>query len=104
MGRRAGLVWLSATGTAQTFTTIKSFGILTNVTGYNPRSQLVQGPDGKLYGTTSEGEGIVRGMVFKVEPNGSGFTVLKWFTNSVEGVLPLAGLTLSGTVLYGTTD
>jgi hypothetical protein len=32
----SGLVWLSATATAQTFTTINSFGILTNVTGFNP--------------------------------------------------------------------
>jgi len=41
--------------------------------------------------------------VFKVQPDGSGFTVLKWFTNSVEGTWPFAGVTLSDGVLYGTT-
>ena len=93
-----------ATATAQTFTTLKSFGILTNVTGRNPHSQLVQAPDGTLYGTASEGEGNVYGTVFELQPDGSGFTVLKWFTNSAEGANPRAGLTLTGSTLYGTSD
>src|SRR5690349_15705456 len=91
------------TAHAQTFTTIKSFGILTNVTGFNPQSTLVQGPDGTLYGTARNGESIVAGTVFKVQPDGSGFAVLKWFTNSIDGASPYAGLTLSANVLYGTT-
>ena len=90
------------TSVAQTFSTIRSFGILTNVTGFNPQSQLVQGPDGTLYGTTVYGE--VNGTVFKINGDGSGFTVLKWFTNSVEGANPVAGVTLSGSTLYGTTS
>ena len=104
-----GMGW-SPTSIAQTFTTIKSFGILTNVTGFGPRSQLVQGPDGTLYGTTVDGDGDalgtnghVRGTIFKVQPDGSGFVVLKWLTNSVEGANPYAGVTLSGNTLYGTT-
>ena len=56
--------------TAQTFTTVKSFGILTNVTGFYPQSTLVQGPDGTLYGTARVGEGIIRGTVFKLQPDG----------------------------------
>jgi uncharacterized repeat protein (TIGR03803 family) len=60
---------------AQSFTSVKSFGILTNVTGFGPESQLVQGPDGTLYGTTSRGEGNVRGTVFKVQPDGGGLSV-----------------------------
>jgi uncharacterized repeat protein (TIGR03803 family) len=43
------------------------------------------------------------GTVFKMQPDGSGFTVLKCFTNAVEGMWPFAGLTLSGSTLYGTT-
>jgi uncharacterized repeat protein (TIGR03803 family) len=89
---------------AQIFTTLKSFGIFTNVTGFNPQSTLVQGPDGTLYGTARNGEGVVAGTVFKVQADGSGFTVLKWFTNSVEGANPVAGLVLSDDVLYGTTS
>jgi len=95
---------MSATSTAQTFTVIKSFGILTNVSGVRPFAPLVQGPDGTLYGTTYEGEGDIHGTVFKLWPDGSNFTVLKWFTNSVEGANPHAALTLSGNVLYGTTQ
>src|SRR2546430_1328466 len=41
-----GFTLVITTGQAQVFTTIKSFGILTNVTGFNPLSTLVQGPDG----------------------------------------------------------
>ncbi len=88
--------------TAQSYKVIKSFGVLTNATGLNPYSQLVQGLDGKLYGTANSGDGNVQGTVFKVNSDGSGFTVLKWFTNSVEGANPW-GVTLSGSTLYGTT-
>ena len=100
-----GFVWAAATAPAQTFSVIKNFGsgVLTNVTGLNPYSRLVQGPDGTLYGTTSGGEGDVRGTVFKIQPDGSGFTVLKLLTNSIEGANPYAGLVLSGSLLYGTT-
>jgi len=50
------------TATARTFTTLKSFGfVLTNVTGFNPRSQLAQGADGTFYGTAERGEFSVRG-------------------------------------------
>src|SRR5215471_7089079 len=52
----AGLGLVSAGRVAaQTFTTIKSFGILSKVSGLNPQSTLVQGPDGTLYGTTRRG-------------------------------------------------
>ena len=83
--------------TAQTFTILKSFGSLTNMAGVNPWSQLVQGPDGALYGTTSYGNDSVAGTVFKIQPDGSGFAVLKWFTNSVEGQSPFAGLAFLAT-------
>lgn len=88
---------------AQTFTTLKSFGTLTNMTGTLPQSQLVPGPDGTLYGTASQGPGILKGTVFRLEPNGSNFTVLKWFTNSLDGAAPLGRLILLGNTLYGTT-
>jgi hypothetical protein len=56
---------------------------LRHVSGFSPTSQLVQGPDGTLYSTTTQGEGHVRGTLFKLQPDG--FTALKWFTNSLEG-------------------
>src|SRR5438874_2049848 len=98
-----GLALTMAAGQAQIFTTIKSFGILTNVTGLNPLSTLVEGPDGTFYGTTRNGEGSTAGTVFKVQPNGSGFTVLKLFTaDSLDGAT-LFQIVLAGNVLYGTT-
>ena len=89
---------------AQTFTTIKRFRSLTNVGGFHPTCQLVQGDDGTLYGTATDGEGLVRGTIFQFQPDGSGFTVLKWFTNSNDGFNPNGSLTLSGNVLYGSTS
>jgi uncharacterized repeat protein (TIGR03803 family) len=86
---------------AQTHTVIKHFGILSKVTGLNPRAPLVQGPDGTLYGTAAQGEG--HGTVFKIQPDGTGFAVLKYFTDSAKWADPRAGLVLSGGTLYGTT-
>jgi uncharacterized repeat protein (TIGR03803 family) len=99
-----GLLWVGGPAFAQTFTTLKSFGILTNVSGFYPNAPLVQGADGTLYGMASAGEGSVRGTVFRMQPDGNGFTVLKWFTNGLEGTGPYGGLALSGDTLYGATS
>lgn len=99
-----GLTCFNATATAQTFTVLKSFGNLTDISGTAPQSQLVQGPEGTLYGTTSGGYSGVEGTVFKIQPDGSGFAVLKQFTDSIDGKRPSAGLTVSDGVLYGTTE
>jgi uncharacterized repeat protein (TIGR03803 family) len=98
-----GLSFLAAVVDAQVFTTVKSFGIPGNVSGFDPASAPVQGADGTLYGTTPDGEGSIAGVVYKVQPDGSGFTALKLFTNSVEGSSPYAGLVLYSNVLFGTT-
>jgi uncharacterized repeat protein (TIGR03803 family) len=57
---------------------------------------------GVLYGTCS-GSGSVSGSVFKIDTDGTGYTVLQSFTNSPDARGPYAGLMLSGNVLYGTT-
>jgi uncharacterized repeat protein (TIGR03803 family) len=41
--------------------------------------------------------------VFKINTDGTGYTVLKGFDNGASGMNPHAGLTLSGDTLYGTT-
>jgi uncharacterized repeat protein (TIGR03803 family) len=75
-----------------------------------PKAPLIQGRDGALYGTT---EGVDRnppspgdfGTVFKVSPDGSGYSLLHSFgISSDDGVHPHAGL-LQGSdgALYGTT-
>jgi uncharacterized repeat protein (TIGR03803 family) len=100
------------------YSVIKSFsaaatnesGIFTNAEGINPECTMIF-DNGVLYGTTVSGGLGGRGTVFKVNTNGDNYTVLKTFpslsvaqprTNS-EGASPLAGLVLSGNILYGTT-
>jgi uncharacterized repeat protein (TIGR03803 family) len=96
-------VTLASLAPAQTYTVIKSFGVLTNVTGWHPSAPLAQAPDGTLYGTTYDGEGAAAGTVFKINSDGTAFTVLKRFTNYLEGANPLGTLVLSGSTLYGAT-
>ncbi len=77
----------------------------------NPRGKLVLSGH-TLYGTTSAGESWLssaNGAVFKINTDGSGFTVLHRFVMAVnpaytnrDGSAPMAGLVLSGDWLYGT--
>jgi uncharacterized repeat protein (TIGR03803 family) len=79
----------------------------TNSDGSQPTGSLVL--DGTtLYGTTYHG-GLSNGVVFAMQTDGSGYTVLKYFpgvndvgTNS-DGAAPVAGLVLGGDTLYGVT-
>jgi uncharacterized delta-60 repeat protein len=95
------LLCLAIQSPAQGYKILHTFG--TNVMGLNPRSTLIQAPDGALYGTTESGGVANRGQVFKVNPDGTGYTTLKDFTGS-DGACPEGALVLSGTTLYGTTS
>lgn len=62
-----------------------------------------------LYGTAYTGGSSVRGTVYKVNTDGTGFTTLHSFTaldavtgTNEDGANPPAGLILSGNTLYGT--
>ena len=57
-----------------------------------------------LYGTTTLGGGFTNGTVFKINTDGTGYTVLRIFTNLPDGQYPSSSLTLSGSTLYGTTS
>ncbi len=83
--------------------TLESFRNL-SPTGDSPQGHLIQGQDGALYGLTSAGGNNNGGTVFKVNVDGSGFTVLHAFLWLQEGGFPRGGLlqTTNGT-LYGTT-
>jgi len=65
--------------------------------------KLAQGPDGALYGANTAGGSGDYGTLFKLNTDGSGFTVLKSFTNDSTGGSPFCTL-LWGTDgnLYGT--
>ena len=64
-----------------------------------------------LYGTASQGGTTGRGTIFKINTDGTGFSVLYTFTLSDpdtgtngDGAFPLSGLLLAGNTLYGTTS
>jgi len=72
-------------------------------TGDNPEGAMVLTGD-SLYGTTRDGGAYgFFGTVFKVNTNGSGFTVLKSFDSVNDGAFPIGGLVLAGGRLFGTT-
>jgi uncharacterized repeat protein (TIGR03803 family) len=73
--------------------------------GSAPFAGLIQGADGALYGTTSEGGSNYDGTVFKLKTDGSGYTILWSFAGNPDGSYPVAPLIQdSFGVLYGTTE
>jgi len=70
----------------------------------NPIAALTEGSDGALYGTASYGGGYGGGAVFKVNKDGSLYSVLHSFNSPYDGGRPEAGL-LKGSdgAFYGTT-
>ncbi len=73
-----------------------------SATGNSPRGSLIS--DGTyLYGLTTYGGANDEGAIFKVMPNGSGFTKLHDFALTSSGKAPHGALTLIGSTLYGLT-
>lgn len=72
--------------------------------GHNPLGDLTGATDGLLYGTCSGGGSSGAGTIFKMQPDGSGYTILHNFNGVADGSEPEAGL-IEGSdgVLYGTT-
>jgi len=100
------MLWLAAPAAQAQglsfLTVLHNFGI-SNAPPENPGAPVVQGPDGTLYGTTAQGGINNDGTIYSIQTNGTGLTVLKYFTNSPDGINPQAGLVLSGGTLFGTT-
>ena len=91
----------SANSPAQTYTILHSF--TGGVDGGHPAYAQLVLSDTTLYGTTSSGGSSNLGTVFKLDTNGSSYTVLKNFAGS-DGSYPEGGVVLSGSTLYGTTE
>lgn len=84
-------------------TNLHTFGLVAG-DGQTPMA-LVQGSDGALYGTTSDGGTNKTGTTYKINKDGTGYQVLHNFGSLVaDGANPQAGL-VEGTdgFLYGTT-
>lgn len=74
-------------------------------TGQLPEASLVQAKDGALYGTTFQGGINGSGTVFRLNTNGSDYSLVCEFDAiDVSGGAPKAGLIQGGDgILYGTT-
>jgi uncharacterized repeat protein (TIGR03803 family) len=98
-------VWttLTATARAQTFNTLVNFD---GTNGANPQAALVQGIDGSLYGTLSDGGDHAHGTVFKLGAGGKLTTLYSFCAqaNCVDGANPYGSLVLATDGnFYGTT-
>jgi len=100
----AVLVYGSTAGEVVHYQRLTSFGSVTN-DGAQPQSPLIEGKDGALYGTTFVGGSTSNGVVFKLNKDGSGHTLLHHFGSTAgDGRKPMAGLLeASDGLLYGTT-
>ncbi len=101
-GRGIGTIY-RLTSDGSSFTQVHNFSIDSN-NGAFPYASLLQGADGALYGTTTQGNyPAIGGIVFRLAPDGS-YSLLHSFTGS-DGAYPYAGL-LQGAdgALYGTTN
>ena len=87
---------------AQTFKTLYQFQGQ-DIDGAAPMGGVTLVGD-TLFGTTSLGGNMLSGTLFSIGTDGTGYQVVHNFAGQTsDGAGPVAGLTLVGTVLYGTT-
>jgi uncharacterized repeat protein (TIGR03803 family) len=71
--------------------------------GQNPYSALIES-GGVLYGVTLGGGTSDNGTIFRINPNGSGFAILRFFAGGIaDGARPNGKLLPLGGVLFGVT-
>lgn len=82
------------------YTKLLDFAGTTN--GSSPYGSLIS--DGTfLYGMTDQGGTNNKGVIFKIMPDGSGFTKILDFAGATNGSRPNGSLVYDGTFLYGMT-
>jgi uncharacterized repeat protein (TIGR03803 family) len=106
-----GTIFSLTTG-GQTFAKLHDFGLQlgeypptqlnTNTGGAFPETDLVLSGN-TLFGATEQGGPGGNGTLFKINTDGSSFTVLHNFTNA-DGGFPSIHMVVIGTNLYGTTE
>jgi uncharacterized repeat protein (TIGR03803 family) len=75
--------------------------------GYRPLAGLILGQGGTLYGTTSAGGPAGAGTVFRINQDGTGYTLLHGFSVFAreQGTFPFSGVVQGvGGALYGSTE
>jgi uncharacterized repeat protein (TIGR03803 family) len=84
------------------FTVLKTLG---GTAGSGPKARLLLGSDGFLYGTATSGGSAGRGVVFRLNADGSDFVVVRDFAdNMTDGSRPEAPVSEGPDgMLYGTT-
>lgn len=85
------------------------FAVLHNflgTNGSNPRAGLIEGTDGRLYGTTYGGGALGLGTIFGINKDGTGFALLRSFSGGVSDGAATDTSLIEGSDgrLYGTTD
>ncbi len=97
-GDTYGLLYrLNADGSG--FTALRSFAA---PDGSIPFAPVTEASDGVLYGTTYLGGGSAKGVLYRVNKDGSGYSVLHRFTNGTDGSYPLGAIVEgSDGLLYG---
>ncbi|MGO4885825.1 MAG: choice-of-anchor tandem repeat GloVer-containing protein [Bryobacteraceae bacterium] len=102
----AGVLATSLTLSAQTYTSIYSFGASPD--GANPHRAVAITSGGTLYGTTVYGGSSGDGTIYELVPGGGGSwteSVIHSFTEtSGDGGEPDGDLYWNGTAIYGTTS
>ena len=83
----------------------QTLSVLYNFT--NSQSSVPLGAEvlagGKLYGTAAHGGSNDQGIVYAVNADATGFTIIHDFSNDANGGAPEGGLVCAGDTLYGTT-
>ena len=89
----------AAHGLAQPSTILHAFTSSTN--GYYPSAGLLVS-GGVIFGAANGGASD-RGFIYRLNTNGTDYTIIKEFTGS-DGAYPRGGLLQSGSTIYGTTS
>lgn len=82
------------------FAVLKNFDSISD--GSSPRGGLVEGLDGALYGTTLQGGASGYGAIFRLNKDGTGFSVLRSLDGGADGRSPFRVTEGSDGALYGT--
>ncbi|HLG01991.1 MAG TPA: choice-of-anchor tandem repeat GloVer-containing protein, partial [Bacteroidia bacterium] len=97
------LIAICATANAQ-YTLLTDFTSNSAFTGVNPMNdQNLISVGGALYGMTAAGGINSMGVIFKIMPDGTGYTKLYDFTGFSNGGRPCGSLVSDGTFFYGMT-